>query len=494
MSIKILFVYPNDYLNNGVPTGLSVLVSVLKQDGHIVSLFDYTFIKTQHPKIIKNPAVFLPTEYTIEDLVENDPVQSIEEAFEKHLDSFQPDLICLSAMTCAFDAGIDLLTGFQSKIKCKVAVGGVHATIAPEDALKPDIVDLICVGEGEEFLLELCECIEKDTDYHHIRNLGYKIKDGIKINPLRPLINIDNLPMPDWSIFDQRHLFRPYMGNVYQGSFYVMSRGCSYRCAYCVNDPLQKQFRGCGKYYRFQNPQTTIRQLKYLKEIYNATWYKIADDSIMGFNTEYLEELADGVSPLNIQFACSVRPETTSKKKVALLKSMGCVSMTIGVESGNEHLRKSVLNRKMTNKQIENALAIIKDYDIRPATFNMIGLPHETRENVFETIQFNRKLEAKTSSVYIIYPYPGTEISKKYNINYRDINGKIIHASKASVFALSAMPPSEVDGLYKTFHLYLVLPEALWPIIRYAEKNDKKGQDIYRSLAKYSESFQLQAF
>ena len=322
--MKVLFVFPNEYLMIGVPAGVATLIAILKAGGHEVSLFDYTFVKTREldDESATGPAgagVFLPTEYTLEDLVRDDPVQSIEEAFEEHLASFQPDLICLSAMTSSFDSGIELLSKFQSRLKCKVVVGGVHPTIAPQDALRPDVVDFICVGEGEEFLLELCECLEMDRDYHHILNLGFRKSDGIQINGLRPLIDLDELPMPDWSVFDRRHLFRPFMGEIYQGSFYVMSRGCPFNCTYCVNASLRKQYKDLGRYFRYQKPKTTIKQLSYLKEHFNATWFKFADDCITLFSDEYLEELAHGLEPLRINFGCSVRPETITDWTLAFL-------------------------------------------------------------------------------------------------------------------------------------------------------------------------------
>jgi len=489
--MKVLFVFPNNYLNVGIPTGLSTLIAIMKQEGHEVRVFDYTFIKTNQiadDGFLVGRTAFLPTSYTLEDLVRNDPVESVEDRFERDLEDFQPDLIGLSAMTGTFDLGIELLNKFKSKLKCKVVVGGVHSTIAPTDALAPDVVDYICIGEGEEFMIELCDCLSRDKDYRQIRNLGFKKQKGIQINELRPFVNLDELPTPDWSEFDRRHLFRPFMGKVYQGSFYTMSRGCPYKCSYCANGSLRKGLKGCGgRYYRYQQPATTVKQLSDLKKLHNATWFRFADESLMSMTEEYIEELSAGLSPLGIRFGCSVRPETTNERKLSLLKEAGCESMTMGVESGNEQLRRKVLNRSMSNEQIERATSIIKEHGIRLATFNMIGLPEESRDNVFETILFNRKLNVGAANVFIVYPFPGTEISIKYKTNFRGTNGKIIPISQASYFNLSRMSPTETEGLLKTFNLYLLLSEELWPIIRYAEENNDAGKVIFDALIKFSE-------
>lgn len=480
--MKILFIYPNDYLNIGIASGIATLSAVLKQAGHEVDLFDFTFVKTRqaNDSATVEQGIYLPTPYSLADLVAADPAQSLSAALTEKLGRFKPDLIAVSAMTGYLDEVLLLLQTVS--LPCPVIVGGVHATISPQDVLQREPVDLVCVGEGEGPLLELCDCLAGGRDYSKIKNLGFKQGKNIHINESRPFVDLNDLPVPDWSLFDQRHLFRPFMGKIYRGSFYVMSRGCPGQCTYCVNGSIREILKNCGHYFRYQSPATTIKQLAFLKKQYGATWFKFADDSIMLFNEDYLEELARGLKPLGIQFGCSVRPETANKRKVQLLKEMGCVAATVGVESGNERIRKKILNRHMSNQQIEKTIVILQEAGIRVSTFNMIGLPGETRKNVFETIALNRGLGVEAVNAYIVYPYPGTAINKKYNINIRDRQGKIIPVEQASNFALSAMPPREVDGLLKTFDLYIKLPKEKWPLIKRAEGSGRQAEKMLATL------------
>lgn len=489
--MKILFIHPNNYLNIGVPQGIAYLSAVLKKAGHTVDLFDFTFVKEKSLSEVHETthgnSIYIPTEYTLEDLVAQDPVISLGEAFAKKLEEFKPQLICLSVMSSNFDLGVQLLERESEKIKCPVIAGGVHPTIAPEDTLSKKIIDYICMGEGELFLLELCEKMESGEDFTHIDNLGWRDGNKIHLNPLRKFINLDELPPPDWSLFDKRHLFRPFMGKIHTGSFYVMSRGCHYNCSYCVNSSLRKKMKECGSYFRYQSPQKTISDLKYLNQEFGADWFKFADDSIMSFDLDYLQELSDGISKLNIMFGCSVRPETTTDEKVSLLKEMGCVAMTVGIESGNEELRKTELNRRMSNQAIKEALSIIKKYGIRLSTFNMVGMPEETRENVFETIRLNKEMDISACNVYILYPYPGTPIAQKYSIPLRDSDGNLINMDKVADLALSKMCPTEVKGLQKTFNLYINLPEDLWPLLKIAEGEGEIQSKVFDTLADYAE-------
>ena len=489
--MKVLFFNPANYLEIGIPQGIAILSAILKREGHQVEVFDTTFLKprnygTQSKEPMGGPAIFKKTAYTLEDIVKDDAVVIIEDEFQRHVDRYNPDLIAVSSMTTNYDFAIDVMK--KVRTKCPVIFGGVHATIRPEEVIAEECIDMICIGEGEDALSELCNAMGNGTDYRGTRNLWIKSSHGnISKNDIRPFVNLDNLPCPDWSIFDERHLFRPFMGEIYKGGFYISSRGCPAACTYCVNLALRNMFKKkCGRYFRYQKPDTTIAHLSELKEKYGATWFKFGDDTFLLQPLKNLYELAERMKPLNIQFGCSVRPDTVTEEKVNLVKDMGCVAMSVGIETGNEAIRRNNLNRQISNEQLERAFQIINDHGIRISTFNLIGLPTETRENVFETIAFNKKLNVKSANVYILYPFPGTKIYLDYNINCRGQDNRIIPMGAAPVFELSNMSREEVMGLEKTFNLYLSLPEQLWPVVKLAEERTSQGDIIFNTLSDYA--------
>jgi anaerobic magnesium-protoporphyrin IX monomethyl ester cyclase len=139
---------------------------------------------------------------------------------------------------------------------------------------------------------------------------------------------------------------------------------------------------------------------------------------------------------------------------------------------------------------MEDAFRIISDHGIRISSFNMIGLPGETRADVFETIELNRRLKVKTANVYIVYPFPGSRMSKDYGVVYKDRRGRIIPMSRASRFGLSAMTRKEVEGLRKTFNLYLSLPKSLWPVVETAEGSGRKNHLILESLTQFAQAME----
>jgi radical SAM superfamily enzyme YgiQ (UPF0313 family) len=487
--MKVLFYYHSEYLEIGIPGGIAILSAILKEHGHEVRLFETTFLRpSNYRKDMKaGPSIFKKTEHTIHDLVKDDPVVEIKEEFNRVLREYKPDLLAISAMTSSFDDTMEIVR--EVKPQCLVILGGVHATLCPEEALGEEIINMICIGEGEGAIVDLCDLMDRDRDITRIPNIWFKKNSGIIKNPLRDLIDMDDLPVPDWSIFDRRHLFRPFDGMIYRGSFITSSRGCPGACNYCVNGAIRKIYNGKGRYFRSQSPEKIARDIRELKENYGATWFKFADDTFLLRSVDELEGLRDLLKEMSIQFGCSVQPTTVTQRKVALAKEMGCVAMSVGIESGNETLRKRILNRNISNRELERAIRIIMEAGIRVSTFNMIGLPGETRENVFETIRFNKKLGIKAANVYILYPFPGTQIAESLRIDHRLGYKKTIPMSQASIFNLSSMSRDELEGLLKTFNLYLILPESEWGRIREAEGKGERSQKVFEELEELASSY-----
>ncbi|HCJ65850.1 MAG TPA: hypothetical protein DHV62_00630, partial [Elusimicrobia bacterium] len=467
--MKVLFVNCTNFLDATLPGGISILSSVLKKYGHEVALFDTAFLKPKNwskdkekkikKKLSGGIAFHKSTPYSLKDLVTNDPQVDIVEEFSKFINEFNPSLIAVSAMTTNYEKSLDLIK--KINLKCKVIFGGVHPTLMPESVINQKEIDFVCIGEGDEALPELCHYLENNNDISGIKNLYIKPEkecDGRVIkNDLRPFVDLDSLPIPDLSIFDPRYFFRPFLGNIYKGIFMSTSRGCPRGCAYCVNDKLRTLFKGCGAHYmRFQSPRIVARNIEFLRNKYEITWFKFSDDTFLLRPLEQLYELKDLLKPLDIMFGCSVDPATVTEEKVKVAKEMGCVAMSIGIETGNEKIRRDVLNRHISNQQIKNAIGIVKNYGIKISTFNVIGLPGETKENVYETIRFNKELEIPDANVYILYPFPGTSIYEDYKVSLED-HGHIPPMDEAYIFNLSKMKKEDLLFFLKTFNLYLVL-------------------------------------
>lgn len=518
--MRVLFFHPEKYLNWGIPAGISILSAIIKKHGHEVDIFDTTFLKTQdtgdghHLKEdddAKNASagdvfdvptdageeveedeleltgkqskgLFKDTEYTMDDLVADDPIVLVEKELQKKIDEFKPDIIALSTMTTTFDFAVNCLR--KVKYDALTIVGGVHPTIALDDCLAQDVIDIACVGEADDTFPELLNLMEKGEDYHQVNSMNFSLKDGTVIkNPVAPRVELNDLPTPDWGLFDDRHLFRPFDGQIYKGSFYSQARGCPMQCTYCVDPTMAEITGGRRNYFRIQDPEVTYSQLKELKDTFGATWFKFVDDTFLMPQIDHLTALRDLIAPLDIMFGCSVMPNTIREDKVKLAVDMGCVAMSVGIESGNDEIRRSV-QRFYRNDNVVKKLKMCQDYGIRVSTFNIIGFPGETRENVFETIELNRQIGSNAANAYVLYPYHGTPIAIEQNVPLRNGEGQIPTIDIGHTLGFSEMSADELLGLRQTFNHYLMLPKGLYPIIRFAESQTELGNAILNEMTK----------
>jgi radical SAM superfamily enzyme YgiQ (UPF0313 family) len=107
-------------------------------------------------------------------------------------------------------------------------------------------------------------------------------------------------------------------------------------------------------------------------------------------------------------FEMNCHPNLMDKDIAIMAKSAGCALIRFGIESGNEHIRRDILDRSVTDRRIGDAFRCCDDVDIKTLSYNMIGLPHETRKQILDTIKLNAAVRAEVVHVSIFYPYPGT--------------------------------------------------------------------------------------
>ena len=82
----------------------------------------------------------------------------------EQVDAYQPNLIAITLVEDTYDLGMSLLAAI-SHVNIPVVAGGVYVTFAPDEVLANDNVDLVCVGEGEDALVELCQKMSRGEDY-----------------------------------------------------------------------------------------------------------------------------------------------------------------------------------------------------------------------------------------------------------------------------------------------------------------------------------------
>jgi len=377
----------------------------------------------------------------------------------------KPDLVAFSAYSSNYRLILDLAREIKGSTGVPTVFGGMHATLVPEEVIRHDFIDFLIRGEGEYPLLELTISLRDRKPLCDIKNLWYKTNSGIVKNDLRPPItDLDNLPLPDKGLFAKeiRH----------KDDYVIMtSRGCLYSCSYCCESYLNSIYK--GKYFRKRSVDSVMNELKVMKEKYNFKRVMFFDSIlfsdekwIKGFLCKYKREIS-------VPFRCTGHVNFASYEMIRSLKDAGCYCIDFGVQTFNENIRKNILDRFETNKQIKKAFSACDKVKLRYDIDLMLGIPHITEQDYKSVFEFiNVRSYINRLKCYYLSYYPNlsiTDKAKKANIlNDSDIDD-IIKGKVGDWFHLDSIKDKEQkklkDDFEKFYKIYPIIPYFLMPSI-----------------------------
>ena len=342
-----------------------------------------------------------------------------EEEFVAFLKNSQPDVVAFSLTTNAFPHVASLAALTKRHSQALTICGGPHATLCPDEVIALDGIDIICIGEGEGAILDLCQRLEDGQDFSDIPNLWVKSNEGdresgksekvekICRNPLRPLIaDLDELPFPDREVFPYADSFD--LKFMKRGVF-MASRGCPYNCAYC-GSPAMKQLYGNNKYIRFRSVESLIEEVETVVRNFPQVEYNVFHDDLLPMKREWFADFTrEYKSRIGLPFEMNCHPNLMDREIAKLAKSAGCSLIRFGIESGNEHIRRKVLKRPVSTRRIIDAFSFCDEVGLNTLSYNMVGLPFETRSQILDTIKLNARVQPKVAHVTVFFPLPGTK-------------------------------------------------------------------------------------
>jgi anaerobic magnesium-protoporphyrin IX monomethyl ester cyclase len=383
----------------------------------------------------------------------------------------------------------ELLNAIRAEItknSIPVIVGGVFATFAPDLVIKHPLVNIICVGEGEEALLELCTRIGEGRSHEDVTNLWVQTRSGeIKKNSVSAPYDIEQSPIIDISLFETARLYRPMAGKWYKMLPIETIRGCPYKCAFC-NSPNQIEFykqKVGGGFYRKKSANLIYDELKFFKDTIGLEYAYFWADTFLAQNNREFDEFCEIYSEIKLPFWFQTRPETLTDEKIRKLKEVGLHRIAFGLEHGNEGFRKKYLARDFPNGSIVEKLKIPKKYDVAFSVNNITGFPYEDRSLAFDTVELNRQIQADNQNLYAFVPFHGTPlrrvVEKLGYLRHEDITKSL---TDKPMLDQPQYPAQEVAGLQKCFVLYVTLPKSRWKYIREAEKDTDEGNRLFESL------------
>ena len=357
---NFLLIYPT--LISEAPMALAMLGAILRQEGFNVHTCVNTFRKPLQ----------------VEDFV----VKARE---------VRADYVGISMMTFNVLFTYEIVRELK-KAGFTVIIGGAHPTDCPEEGIENG-ADVVVVGEGEESLRRV-------------------VRESVMgIVPRGPRLDINKLPSPDLSIFDEE-LFKDEEGFVKGFHRIYTSRGCPGVCTFCD----WKVFRQAFKEY---DMQTLIDGIKMRKERYGLTSFSIGDDCFT-VNEERVFEFCRLIKPLDVNWRANSRANLVTQRMLDAMKDAGCHSIAFGLESGDpETLRR--IGKQVTLEQNIAAPKMAHKAGLEVYGCLMVGFPWETPKSIENQIKFIHEVWNEVSLFQVsgsLMPFPGAAIYRQYAKKY----------------------------------------------------------------------------
>jgi len=135
----------------------------------------------------------------------------------------------------------------------------------------------------------------------------------------------------------------------------------------------------------------------------------IFDDDLFTFDKTWLKEFSEKYrKTTRVGFVCNAHVKMFDEEVAYYLKEAGCRIVKFGVESGSDRIRRRVLHRYMSNRDIEQAFEAAHKFGLHTSAFVMIGLPGEEPEDVMETIKLLSKVQPGRFRWTLFFPFVGT--------------------------------------------------------------------------------------
>lgn len=316
------------------------------------------------------------------------------------------DIFGLSVMTTQISAALTISKTIKAiKPEAKIIWGGSHPTFFAKETITNNLIDAVCVGEGELTMAELAQ----DKSWSEINGLIYKRNGEVIVNPARALHNPAQMPLFNWNLVPREILSRI---NLIPS---LTSRGCPHACTFCINAILKNCWR----------PRTVEQVLTDLQIIKNNNYFKSKKlrfwDENFFVDIGRARKIIAGMLEQDLILSWEttiradyIRSDMVDDELLSQMKKSGCYLLSFGAESGSPRILQKI-KKQVTPEQILNSAKMCLKHEIIPQYSFMIGLPGETREDMNLTLKLIDQLVKLSPKVQILgpqafRPYPGSEL------------------------------------------------------------------------------------
>lgn len=384
MKRNVLLLFPKtgfDFkgINVQLPIGLLSVAAPLFDKGYDVSILDQRLEKDFYGRL--------------KEALKNDPV-----------------CVGITSMTGAqILYALRIARFVRRHVSAPIVMGGIHASLLPDQTLSNGAIDIVVRGEGELTFLDLVGALDSGGSLAEIGGISFKENGHVHHGREGAFIDLArSFDLPYDRVCVEDYIFAQVPGRERSLDVYT-SRGCPWNCIFCYNRSFNR------KSYRKKPIDPVLEEIEYLSGKFHLDSFNIGDDNFFvdKERTHYFcRSLIDRGSRL--EWGCQgVRIDSMEAMDLDLLERSGLKYLCIGIESGSDKILESIkkdIHVELVKEMIERIARtrIIPHYNF------MIGYPDESMKELHETFDLVDHIlevdpKAFFSSFHRITPYPGTE-------------------------------------------------------------------------------------
>lgn len=292
--------------------------------------------------------------------------------------------------------------------KTKIAVGGFGVSIQPQLLDKIDSVDHICLGEGEQSMVD----VVTGNAQRFVNNL--------------PIPDLNTIPFPDRDNIDlERYIAIAQRDEGRRVTSVLTERGCAFNCTFCAEGVFGTIWRKMEtklesdltldsisydrpNRVRMRDPKSVVNEMVQVRDRFNIEFFKTSDAETNPSRAHFINLCKEMVEQeLNVPWGCNMRADKMTDEMCAWAVKANCTEFFIGLESGVEEIHQHI-NKGTTVKMIKHAFKISREYGIMRRSYSFIGTPLETHETIKQTEALIDECDPDVFGICVLCPYPGT--------------------------------------------------------------------------------------
>jgi len=369
-----------------------------------------------------------------------------------------PDVLGLTTMTVTVKNALRIAAATRALFpSIKVAVGGVHATVCPDEVIADPNVDVVVRNEGEYSFLEIVRRWQSGESLEGVLGTSIRVNGEIVHHGQGPrILDLDALPFPARDLMPMRVYkaglsFPPH---IRKRTMLYSARGCPHNCAFCSTAAVWGGHR-CV----MRSAASVLDEIEEGVDRFGVYGCEFADE-LTTLRRDRLTEFCNGIHERRldrVRWVCSSTVKRMDYDTAKMMKGAGCSMVMMGVESGSPEIL-AALNKRIKIDEIINAFDVTRRAGLRRCACFMIGAPGETTETVQASIRLARRIRPDRVSVNIVTPYPGTPFYEEYVDKSIDLDWDDAFSSdpdkpeEATIFYnISGLPDEEIQRLWTRF-------------------------------------------